>query len=366
MKFIQIVILGIILISCKSSKYSDLKDGLYADIQTDKGSVLVKLNYEDTPITVANFMSLAEGNNQYVAKEFKGKHFYDGLKFHRVEKGFLIQGGDPKGDGTGGPGYQFEDEFPTNDDANLLFSHDKAGILSMANSGPDTNGSQFFITLKAMPDLDGIHSVFGYVIEGQKVVDAVSRNDVISKIEIIRVGIAAKKFNASKIFGEYFKSLEEEEKNRKENIKQEKIAFLKLIDKAKHNSIVMLSGLKIYFINKTEGKKPRVGSKVNVFYAGYFTNGELFDSNRKEIAELHGKYDVKREARGGYKPIVMDYGPDATLIFGFKEGLRQMKVGDKAILFIPSHLAYGTHGHGQIPPDTDLIFELEIVEKLIE
>ncbi len=366
MKFLQIAFLSIILISCKSSNYSDLEDGLYADIQTDKGSILVKLSYAETPITVANFVSLAEGNNKYVAKKFKGKPFFDGLKFYRVEKGFLIQGGDPKENGTGGPGYQFEDEFPTNDDANLLFSHNKAGVLSMANSGSDTNGSQFFITQKAMPNLNGVHSVFGHVIKGQKVVDAIAKNDVLNKMEIIRVGNAAKKFNASKVFSEYFKSLEEEEKKRKENIKQAKISFLKRIDKAKHNSIVMLSGLKIYFINKNEGKKPRVESKVNVFYAGYFTNGELFDSNRKEIADLHGKYDDKKEARGGYEPVVMDYSPDATLISGFKEGLRQMRVGDKAILFIPSHLAYGTHGHGQIPPDTDLIFELEIVEQPIE
>jgi len=362
MKFLQIFFLSFILISCKSSNYSDLEDGLYADIKTDKGSVLVKLSYEETPITVANFVSLAEGNNKYVAKKFKGKPFFDGLKFHRVEKGFLIQGGDPLGTGKGGPGYLFEDELPTNEDANLLFSHDKAGVLSMANSGPDTNGSQFFITHKAIPVLNGIHSVFGYVIEGQQVVDAISKNDKINTIEIIRIGDVAKKFNASRVFGEYFKSLEEEEKKRKENIKQAKINFLKLIAKAKHNSIVMLSGLKIYFKNKKEGKKPRIGSKVNVFYAGYFESGELFDSNRKEISELYGKYDDKREARGGYKPVIMDYSSDATLISGFKEGLRQMRVGDKAILFLPSHLAYGTYGHGQIPPDTDLIFELEIVE----
>ena len=336
MKFLPIFFLSIILTSCKSSDYSNLEQGLYADIQTEKGSVLVKLSYEETPIMVANFVSLAEGNNKYVAKEFKGKPFYDGLKFHRVEKGFLVQGGDPRGNGTGGPGYLFEDEFPTNDDANLLFTHDKAGVLSMANSGPDTNGSQFFITTKALPDLNGIHSIFGHVVKGQKNVDAIAKNDKINTIKIIRVGLDAKKFNASKVFAEYFKSLEEEEEKRKENVKQAKNSFLKLLDKATLNSVVMLSGLKIYFINKTEGKKPRIGSKVNVFYAGYFTNGELFDTNRKKIAELHGKYDNKREARGGYKPVVMDYGPDATLISGFKEGLRQMRVGDKAILFIPS------------------------------
>jgi cyclophilin family peptidyl-prolyl cis-trans isomerase len=363
MKILQFTVLIVLLISCYSSSYSNLDDGLYADIQTDKGSILVQLNYEDTPITVANFVSLAEGTNKYVAKKFKGKPFYDGLKFHRVKKDFLIQGGDPLGTGRGSPGYIFEDEFPTNDDANLLLPHDKAGVLSMANSGPDTNGSQFFITQKEMSILNGVHSVFGHVISGQQVVDIIAKGDVMNTIEIIRIGDAAKKFNASRVFSDYFKSLEKEAKNRKENIKQAKFDFLKLLDKAKHNSVVMLSGLKIYFINKKEGKKPRIGSKVNVFYAGYFETGELFDSNRKEIAKLHGKYSKKREERGGYKPVVMDYSPDATLISGFKEGLRQMRVGDKAILFIPSHLAYGTHGHGQIVlPNTDLIFELEIVE----
>ncbi len=362
MRFLQITFLSIILISCKSSNYSDLEDGLYADIQTEKGSILVKFSFEETPIVVANFVSLAEGNNDYVAEKFIGKPFYDGLTFHRVSKGFLIQGGDPKGNGTGGPGYQFEDEFPTNDDANLLFSHDKAGILSMANSGQDTNGSQFFITQKAMPDLDGVHSVFGYVVEGQNIIESISEGDVMKKIEIIRVGIAAEKFIASKIFGEYFESLENESRIRKEKNKQAKIDFLNFIAEAEIKSDKLQSGLKIYFITKTDGEKPKTGAKVNVFYAGYFTTGELFDSNRREIAELYNKYDSKRDKREGYKPVAMDFGPDATLISGFKEGLRQMKVGDKALLFIPSHLAYGTHGLGQIPPDTDLIFELEIVE----
>lgn len=362
MKFLQIAFLSVILFSCKPSNYSDLDDGLYADIQTSKGSVLVKLNYEETPITVANFVSLAEGNNKYVNKKFKEKPFYNGLKFHRVERGFLIQGGDPNGTGTGGPGYQFEDEFPTNDDANLLFSHDKAGILSMANSGADTNGSQFFITQKAMPELNGVHSVFGQVIEGQKVVDAISENDEINKIEVIKVGVDAEKFNASKIFREYFESLEEEARIRKENAIQAKIDFLKLKTEAEAKSEELSSGLKIYFLNKNDGRKPKKGSKVNVFYVGYFETGELFDSNRKEVAKLHQKYDNKRDARGRYEPVSMGYGPDASLISGFKEGLQQMKVGDKVLLFIPSHLAYGTEGRGQIGPDTDLIFELEIVE----
>ncbi|NOQ91210.1 MAG: peptidylprolyl isomerase, partial [Flavobacteriaceae bacterium] len=169
---LTILVLIMSLSSCKTAKYSDLDDGMYADIETNKGDILLKLEFEKTPITVANFVSLAEGTNTFVAEKFNGKPFYDGLKFHRVVKDFIVQGGDHRGNGTGDPGYKFEDEFPMDDEGNLLLSHDAAGILSMANGGPGSNGSQFFITHKETKFLDGRHTVFGHVVMGQAVVDS--------------------------------------------------------------------------------------------------------------------------------------------------------------------------------------------------
>lgn len=180
--------------ACNPQK-QDLEDGLYANIKTNKGEILLKLEYEKTPLTVANFVGLAEGNIENTAKE-KGIPYYDGLKFHRVIGDFMIQGGDPSGNGMGGPGYKFKDEF----DPSL--KHDRPGTLSMANAGPGTNGSQFFITHKATPHLDGRHSVFGYVVKGQETVNAIAQGDIIEHIEIIRVGKAAKDFDAAATFSE--------------------------------------------------------------------------------------------------------------------------------------------------------------------
>ncbi|QCX38298.1 peptidylprolyl isomerase [Aureibaculum algae] len=359
---ILFLIVVIVISSCKSNNYTDLEKGLYADIQTDKGAILVQLDYRKVPITVANFVSLAEGTNPYVAKRFRNKHFYEGLLFHRVVKDYIIQGGDPQGTGAGGPGYQFEDEFPIDEKGELILTHSKKGILSMANAGFDTNGSQFFITLKEASNLDGVHTVFGSVVEGVQILDSIAKDDVINKVQIIRIGNESKKFNAPKIFGDYFKKLEKEAEIKVEMAKTAKTNFLKQKEIYEANADSLHSGLKIYFINKGDGEKPNIGNAVKVYYSGYFNSGELFTTNNKEIAELYLKYDPKVEARGGYNPKKMDYSPDAELIHGFKEGLQKMNIGDKVMLFIPSHLAYGTQGRGPIPPDTDLIFELEIVE----
>ncbi|MET2985422.1 peptidylprolyl isomerase [Aureibaculum conchae] len=357
------IVTSLLIVSCKQNKYPELKDGLYAEINTDKGTILVQLEYKNAPITVANFVSLAEGTNPYVAKRFKQKPFYNGLLFHRVVPNYIIQGGDPQGTGAGGPGYQFEDEFPVNENDDLILTHSKKGVVSMANGGFDTNGSQFFITQRPTPNLDGVHSVFGNTIIGQHVVDSIKKGDRMNRIEIIRIGDASKKFNAPRIFGNYFKELEKEAEIKDKMAKKAKAEFLQLKETYEAKADSLDSGLKIYYINDRENNKPKTGSVVNVFYSGYFTTGELFTTNKKEIAELFLKYDPRFEARGGYNPKEMDYSPDAELIPGFKEGLRKMDIGDKVMLFIPSHLGYGTQGKGPIPPDTDLIFELEIVEK---
>jgi len=366
MKLIKLSILVVILglISCKSTKYPDLDKGLYADIETDKGDILVKLEYEHVPVTVANFVSLAEGTNPFVSDEFKGKPFYDGLKFHRVIKDFMIQGGDPRGNGSGNPGYKFEDEFPVNDEGNLMFSHDGPGTLSMANSGPDSNGSQFFITHKATAWLDGVHTVFGHVVTGQDVVNKIEQNDVIKSVKIIRVGKEAKKFDSKAVFTQYFKKLEEEKKKQEEEREKVKEKILQFVKDNEAKAKVLPSGLKVITIKKGNGVKPKTGIKVPVNYEGYFTTGDLFDTNVKQIAKIFGKYNSKRDQMGGYRAIPMKYGPEAQLIAGFREGLQQMNYGDKVMLIIPSYLAYGEQGsRGVIPPNTDLWFVLEIVEE---
>lgn len=362
---LTLLVFLISLSSCKTAKYDNLDDGLYADIQTDKGDILLSLAYETTPITVSNFVSLADGTNTFVVEEFKGKRFYDGLKFHRVVADFMIQGGDPRGNGSGDPGYKFEDEFPIDDAGNLVLSHTGPGTLSMANSGADTNGSQFFITHKETKFLDGRHAVFGRVIKGQEVVDSIQNNDIINKIEIIRVGSNAKKFDAAKTFNDYFQKIEEAEKERNEKLDVVRDVLVNFVKENEPTAKVLNSGLKIITIKKGSGVKPVIGSKVMVNYSGYFTTGDLFDSNNADIAKTHGKFDSRKESMGLYKPIPMDYSPDASLIAGFKEGLQEMNYGDKVLLLIPSHLGYGDQGsRGVIPPNTDLFFELEIVDEV--
>lgn len=355
------LVVALSLFSCKSGKYGNLGDGIFADIQTNKGDIIVKLEHEKTPITVANFVSLAEGNNPFVSDEYKEKPYYDGISFHRIIKDFMIQGGDPTGTGTGSPGYRFKDEF------NDSLTHSKKGILSMANSGPKTNGSQFFITHKETPWLNGRHTVFGEVVMGIEVVDSIanvetgpqdkpSEDIVMNKVEIVRNGKVAKKFDAIQIMTDYF----EEEKAIEAAFKKMKEDLVAEFAKQKEEAEEMSSGLRIYSLKKGDGEQPKIGQKVMVLYAGWLANAELFDSNYEEVAKQFNKFDLRRKQGGGYFPVPMDYSPEARLIPGFKEGLQTMKVGDKIRVFIPPHLGYGPQGGGPIPPNADLIFDLEI------
>jgi len=368
MKKISLVLFAafLALSSCKDEK-SDLADGLYAEINTNKGQILCTLEYQKAPVTVANFVTLAEGKNTFVSSEYKGKPFYDGLKFHRVVAGFMIQGGDPLANGMGGPGYKFSDEF-----TDLV--HDRAGTLSMANAGPGTNGSQFFITHVPTPQLDGRHSVFGYVVTGQDVVDSIAVEDEIESVKIIRVGEAAKRFDAIKTFRDYFgkeldnqkkQVLQEQEFQKAYTEKYKAVIDAQLAEFAKlrKSAKKLPSGVEVAIIKKGTGEKPADGAMALMNYAGFLENGVLFDSNIMSVSEKFGKYDRNREQARGYLPAKFVYGPQGQLIPGFKEGMSQLSYGDKAILYIPAAMGYGAAGAGGvIPPNANLIFEVEILK----
>ncbi|MDO6819672.1 peptidylprolyl isomerase [Zobellia sp. 1_MG-2023] len=363
-KIYYLITLVVLLSSCKS-QYAELGDGVFADIHTSKGDIIVKLEYEKTPITVANFITLAEGKSPFVTDSLKGKKYYDSLIFHRVIKDFMIQGGDPTGTGRGNPGYKFKDEF------NDSLVHDRKGILSMANSGAATNGSQFFITHKETPFLNGRHTVFGHVVEGLDVVDSIANTEtsqdpmtkdrpiedvVMNSVEIVRNGKMAKKFDAVQVMTDYFA----EEEAKIAVFEKMKSDFKAALEEQKAKAEELPSGLKILTLKEGEGPKPTVGGQVLVYYAGFLEDGTLFDSNYEDVATKYNKFDARRKQGGGYEPIPMEYSPDASLIAGFKEGLLNMKIGDKARIFIPSHLGYGPQGTGPIPPSADLVFDLEI------
>ncbi|OIQ20227.1 MAG: peptidylprolyl isomerase [Flavobacterium sp. MedPE-SWcel] len=336
-----------------------LGDGMYAEIETNKGTILLQLEYKKTPLTVANFVSLAEGKNKMVSDDLKGKKYYDGLSFHRVINNFMIQTGDPKGNGSGGPGYKFADEITD-------LKHDKAGILSMANAGPATNGSQFFITHRATPHLDGIHTVFGHVIEGMDVVNSIKQNDVMKSVKIIKIGREAKKFKAAKIFKKALEKSIEEQKKKKELLEKTKAEKVAYFAKEKAKSTTTDSGLQYTIVKEGNGQKPANGTMVQLKYSGFLDNAFLFDSSEVEVAKMFGNYIPQKDAAGAYKPIPFKVGTKKGMIPGFIEGIEQMKLGDKIIVFIPSHLGYGERGmpRGKIPGNANLIFELEMIESV--
>lgn len=362
-----IVTFALTVLSCKEEKFTNLKDGLYADIETSKGNILVKLDYEKAPITVANFVSLAEGKNSHVTEDLKGKNFYNGLVFHRVEAGFVIQGGDPDGNGAGGPGYNFDDEF-----SNL--KHDKAGTLSMANAGPGTNGSQFFITLAATPHLDNKHSVFGYVEQGMDVVNQIAVDDEMTSIKIIRVGEAAKKFDAPKVFDQYFIDKEANIKKIKEDWAKQEPEFKKALSKTVADKLALFAKLKasgtklpsgvVYNIVSKATEKTPAGTSVGINYSGFLEDGTLFDTSNSETAKQFLKYIVERDLVKEYKPLAFQLGNTGQFVPGFEEAVNKLSIGDKAYIFIPSNLGYGENGAGNvIPPNANIIFEVEILKQ---
>ncbi|WP_299890619.1 peptidylprolyl isomerase [uncultured Lacinutrix sp.] len=381
--------------SCQDN-YKDLDDGLYAEFQTTKGTMVAKLNYEEVPVVVANFVALAEGTHPKVADEFKGKPYYDGITFHRVMDKFMIQGGDHTASGSGNPGYRFHSEF----DKNL--KHDRPGILSMANSGGlNTNGSQFFITEVPYQSLDAFdkdgnlkpcdrprvscHSVFGELVKGLEVQDSISNvsvskertsmnkpleDVVITKLNIIRKGASAKAFDAVKIFTEEEPKLAQKivaiKQKQEEAIKEKaKIAaanFKEANKNVKGEVIEMPSGIVMIKTKEGNGVTPKPTDKVSVNCAGYFENGKLFYTTWKDVAEANGIYNEAADKQGAYNPFDQPYNAKATLIPGFREAFLKMKTGDKVKVFIPSHLGYGSAPNGPIPGNSNLIFDIELVE----
>lgn len=363
------LLLPLLLMACKSTKYPNLKEGLYADIQTNHGDMLAELYYKATPGTVANFVSLAEGTNTYVADSLKGKRYYDGTKSHRVIKDFMLQAGDRTATGEGDPGYKFADEFVD------TLRYTRKGQLGMANSGPATNGSQFFITEVATDWLNFRHTIFGQVVQGEDVISKItdeqtSKEDsrpknpvIIKKIEIIRVGKDAQKWDAPKVFDAFMK----EQNAKAQKLESQKEKNLALMAEQEAKAVVQPSGIKILKLKEGNGPKPQIGANILVNYAGFLrATGDLFDTNIAEIAKENDAYDAARAAdpQYGYIPYAWKYSPEEGLIAGFKEALLSMKVGDRVRVFIPSALAYGKEGFGNgvIPPDADLVFEIEIVD----
>ncbi|TGD59054.1 peptidylprolyl isomerase [Flavobacterium humi] len=308
-----------------------MQDGIYAKFNTTKGSILVKLTHDLTPGTVGNFVGLAEGNLENKVKP-QGKKYYDGLKFHRVIPDFMIQGGCPLGTGTGDAGYKFDDEFHPS------LKHDRPGVLSMANAGPGTNGSQFFITHIPTEWLDNKHTVFGHVVEGQEVVDAVAQDDILESVEIIRVGAEAEKWNAVEAFRTF-------EGSRAKREAAERAAAEEAMERIAAGFEKTESGLRYKFIQKGNGKKAENGKTVSVHYSGSLENGKVFDNS----------YARK-------KPIEFPLGR-GNVIEGWDEGIALLQVGDKARFVIPAHLGYGSRGAGGvIPPNATLIFDVELMD----
>lgn len=316
--------------------YDKLPPGMYAYMKTDKGDILMTLDFEKTPMTVCNFVSLAEGTMENVEGDRKGKPFYDGLTFHRVIKDFMIQGGDPKGDGTGGPGYKFPDEI------HPAMQHSGPGILSMANAGPGTNGSQFFITHKATPHLDGKHTVFGHVYNGVEVVNAIEKGDKILSVKIYRKGESAEKFKTGQeAFDKYIAEAKEREEAK---AREKKLKSVNWYTQKWPNLQESKDGYLFEILEEGNGPKPTEGETVKIDYQmGVVGDDTILDSS----------YDRKR-------PLEFQVSKDARMIQGFILAVQDMKKGEKRRIILPPELAYGDRANPRIPANSYLFFELKL------
>ena len=338
-QFVQIAAVTSVLfaaLAMPSGAQDSYPDGLYAEMRTSKGLIVLRLAYQEAPLTVVNFVGLAEGTKE--SNKPLGTPFYNGLTFHRVIADFMIQGGDPEGSGRGGPGYRFADQI------NPDLRHDGPGVLSMANAGPNTNGSQFFITHKATPWLDGKHAVFGRVVQGQDVVNAIEQGDILETLKIVRVGDAANAFKADQAtFDGMIAAITSAEEAQ---ARQEYDTAMAVLEEAHPGQMQTTeSGLKYIVVETGDGPKPQAGTLIRAHYTGKFLSGRVFDSSVQ---------------RG--QPFEFEVGM-GRVIKGWDEALLDMQKGEKRILVIPSHLGYGERGYPPIiPPRATLVFDVELVD----
>ncbi len=363
-KTLAIVLMAFTLASCGGNKVTvndqtiTLEPGIYAKLTTSMGDILFDFHEDLVPMTAGNFIALAEGTHPKVDAKYADKPYFDGTIFHRVIPKFMIQAGDPDGTGAGSPGYKFPQEISAE------LKHDKSGVVSMANAGPGTNGSQFFITHNATPHLDGGYNIFAQVISGQEIVVAIGDVErasqdrpvdivLLQSVDIIRVGKDAKNWNAADEFLAGMDAVEQRKVDAAAALEAEMNDMYSVAKKT-------ATGLRYIIEDIGSGVKPEIGQVVKVKYAGFLTDGTCFDTSDKEWAIKYGLYDGRREP---YEAIPVEYGPNGRVIAGWKEGLELLNVGGKAKLIIPSNLGYGDQGAGGvIPPNATLIFDIEILE----
>jgi peptidylprolyl isomerase len=326
------LLLAAITAAAGVGQVNNLPDGLYAEMKTSKGTIVLALEFERTPLTVANFVGLAEGTIDSVLDH---EPYYDGLIFHRVIDDFMIQTGDPEGNGSGGPGYSFPDEFHPD------LRHSGPGILSMANRGPATNGSQIFITHVATPWLDDKHAVFGHVVEGMDVVNAIRQGDEIEKVTILRKGRAAEQFRVTQ--AKFDRLVKNNEARMAELAKEKLDADLAFIASKWPEAEQTRSGIRYIVIREGSGRKrPEDGSPVTVHYSGSLLDGTVFDSSQ------------------GRGPLEVQVG---KVIEGWNQMLTDMKKGEIRLVIVPPELGYGPRGYpGVIPPNAFLVFEIEVID----
>lgn len=329
------VALSVAIATTIAAQQPGLPDGLYAEIETSRGTIVAELYYEDAPLTVINFVGLAEGTIENGVRDL-GEPFYDGLTFHRVIDDFMIQGGDPDGTGRGGPNYRFGDEFAVG------LVHDGPGVLSMANAGPNTNGSQFFITHIATPWLDYKHSVFGRVVEGQTVVDAIDQGDEIRSITIRRIGAAARGFRTDQsAFARAEATLVE---RRDAFFEAQRSQALDEAHALLPDAEETANGILYRIEERGSGRKASSGSTVRAEFTGFLMNGQVFGSTE------------------GQGPFEVQLG-QGRLIAGWEQMLLDMRPGERRLMIIPPELAYGDAGAGGvIPPNAFVGYDVRLIE----